>query len=277
MWTHLGRTATPRSGTATGPVSVLGWTDANAAARRPRRRRTRCSRYLAHHPATARRIARKLAVKFVSDDPPQALVDRLAQVYLDNDTAIKPVLRALVDSPEFRGQRGPEGARPRRGRRGGLPAAGGHGSPAPTGDQQRGQRRPVAGRRARERCRSPGRGPTASRPTRAWSSPARLLASMRAHCVAVRRLVALAGRPLPLGPVVGAALPDALRPARRPPVRRCCSTVRRPPRCCRRAARRPTSGRGSGSPATTRWSRWKMNRGCCDLPRLPRLLPPVTP
>ena len=33
-------------------------------------------------------VARKLAVKFVSDDPPQALVDRLAQTYLEHDTAI---------------------------------------------------------------------------------------------------------------------------------------------------------------------------------------------
>ena len=58
-------------------------------------------RYLAHHPATARRVARRLAVKFVRDDPPPALVNHLAQVYLDNDTAIVPVLRALVDSQAF--------------------------------------------------------------------------------------------------------------------------------------------------------------------------------
>ncbi len=62
--------------------------------------------YLAHHPATAQRIARKLAVKFVRDDPPQALVDRLAQVYLDNGTAIRPVLRALVASAEFQASDG---------------------------------------------------------------------------------------------------------------------------------------------------------------------------
>ena len=35
--------------------------------------------YLAHHPATARRIARKLAVKFVRDDPSDALVAHLAR------------------------------------------------------------------------------------------------------------------------------------------------------------------------------------------------------
>jgi Protein of unknown function (DUF1800) len=57
--------------------------------------------YLAGHEATARRIARKLCVKFVSDDPPESLVDRLATVYLQHDTEIKPVLRALVGSAEF--------------------------------------------------------------------------------------------------------------------------------------------------------------------------------
>ena len=41
--------------------------------------------------------------KFVRDDPPRALVDELAQVYLDNDTAIAPVLRALVASKAFAG------------------------------------------------------------------------------------------------------------------------------------------------------------------------------
>jgi hypothetical protein len=40
-------------------------------------------------------------VKFVRDDPSDALVDRLASVYLAHGTAIKPVLRALVKSPEF--------------------------------------------------------------------------------------------------------------------------------------------------------------------------------
>jgi hypothetical protein len=58
--------------------------------------------YLAHHPGTARRVATKLAVKLVSDDPPAALVDRLAGVYLDHDTDVSAVLRALVAAPEFR-------------------------------------------------------------------------------------------------------------------------------------------------------------------------------
>ncbi len=63
-------------------------------------------RYLAHHPDTAHRIAERLATKFVRDDPPRALVRRLAKVYLKNDTAIVPVLRALVASKEFRASAG---------------------------------------------------------------------------------------------------------------------------------------------------------------------------
>jgi hypothetical protein len=58
--------------------------------------------YLAHHRGTAERIATKLATKFVSDTPSSALVDHLADVYLANDTAIVPVLRALVASTEFK-------------------------------------------------------------------------------------------------------------------------------------------------------------------------------
>ncbi|MCW2816922.1 MAG: hypothetical protein JWN84_4377, partial [Nocardioides sp.] len=57
--------------------------------------------YLAHHPRTAQRLARKLAVQFVSDSPSEELVVHLAQVYLDHGTAVRPVLEALVAHPEF--------------------------------------------------------------------------------------------------------------------------------------------------------------------------------
>jgi hypothetical protein len=59
-------------------------------------------RYLARHPATARHLARKLCLRFVSDDPPPGLVDALAATYLRNDTAIVPVLRQLFASSAFR-------------------------------------------------------------------------------------------------------------------------------------------------------------------------------
>ena len=68
--------------------------------------------FLARHPSTARHICWKLCRRFVADDPPMALVDRLAAVYRANDTAIKPVLRALFLSPEFRASGGRKVKRP---------------------------------------------------------------------------------------------------------------------------------------------------------------------
>ncbi len=56
---------------------------------------------LAHHPATAHFIARKLAMRFVSDTPSKALVERLARAYQETDGDIRQVLRALFHSPEF--------------------------------------------------------------------------------------------------------------------------------------------------------------------------------
>ncbi len=54
-----------------------------------------------HHASTDVRVARKLAVRFVSDDPPTALIERVARAYLVSDTDIKATLRALVDDPQF--------------------------------------------------------------------------------------------------------------------------------------------------------------------------------
>jgi uncharacterized protein (DUF1800 family) len=56
---------------------------------------------LASSPATAKFISTKLAVRFVSDDPPPALVDRMTQAYLTSDGDIKTVLRTMFESPEF--------------------------------------------------------------------------------------------------------------------------------------------------------------------------------
>ncbi len=58
-------------------------------------------RLLAEHPATAARIARKLAVRFVADEPPETLVRRLAQVFRDTHGDLREVMRALAYSPEF--------------------------------------------------------------------------------------------------------------------------------------------------------------------------------
>ena len=58
-------------------------------------------RMLARHPATARRIANRLATTFVSDKPPQALVDQLAVTFTGTQGDIRSVMRVLVQSPEF--------------------------------------------------------------------------------------------------------------------------------------------------------------------------------
>lgn len=56
---------------------------------------------LARHPSTARHIARKLAVRFVSDEPPRVLVNRLAGVFKRTGGDTREMLRALAASPEF--------------------------------------------------------------------------------------------------------------------------------------------------------------------------------
>jgi uncharacterized protein (DUF1800 family) len=56
---------------------------------------------LASRPATAQFLSRKLAIRFVSDDPPQTLVDRMAKSYLSSHGDISAVMRTLFRSPEF--------------------------------------------------------------------------------------------------------------------------------------------------------------------------------
>jgi uncharacterized protein (DUF1800 family) len=58
-------------------------------------------RILAHQPATARRIAHQLCVRLVADDPPPALVERIARVFLASDGDLRETVRAVVTSPEF--------------------------------------------------------------------------------------------------------------------------------------------------------------------------------
>ena len=56
---------------------------------------------LAKHPSTAKFIATKLARRFVSDEPPKSLVDRVAQTYTNTDGDIREMLRTIFLSPEF--------------------------------------------------------------------------------------------------------------------------------------------------------------------------------
>jgi uncharacterized protein (DUF1800 family) len=56
---------------------------------------------LARDPHTARFIARKLAIRFVGDDPPASVVDRAAATFARTDGDIREVVRTIVTSPEF--------------------------------------------------------------------------------------------------------------------------------------------------------------------------------
>jgi uncharacterized protein (DUF1800 family) len=56
---------------------------------------------VARHPATAHFISKKLAMRFVADDPPPSLVDRMAQTYLKSDGDVRAVLKTMFDSKEF--------------------------------------------------------------------------------------------------------------------------------------------------------------------------------
>lgn len=56
---------------------------------------------LVNHPATARFVSRKLIVRFVSDNPPDSLIDSTIQVWQETDGEIAPVLRHILLSDEF--------------------------------------------------------------------------------------------------------------------------------------------------------------------------------
>ena len=56
---------------------------------------------LAAHPSTARFISRKLAQRFVADDPPQALVDRMAATFTKTGGDLRAVMETLLLSREF--------------------------------------------------------------------------------------------------------------------------------------------------------------------------------
>jgi uncharacterized protein (DUF1800 family) len=56
---------------------------------------------LEHHPSTARFISKSLALRFVSDNPPTALVDRMAATFTATDGDLTAVMKTMFTSPEF--------------------------------------------------------------------------------------------------------------------------------------------------------------------------------
>ncbi len=56
---------------------------------------------LANHKSTANFISKKLAIRFVSDNPPQSLIDKMAKTFLSSQGDIRQVLLTMVTSVEF--------------------------------------------------------------------------------------------------------------------------------------------------------------------------------
>ncbi|WP_183092543.1 DUF1800 domain-containing protein [Nocardioides stalactiti] len=100
VWWPEFRAYYDRSWHDTQPVKVLGFTHQNSSSDGRPATMAYLS-YLAKHPATAARLARRLCVRFVSDTPSAALVAAVAKAYLDNGTAIRPTLLAMVRHPDF--------------------------------------------------------------------------------------------------------------------------------------------------------------------------------
>ncbi|CAN5205185.1 hypothetical protein BH09ACT10_BH09ACT10_08610 [soil metagenome] len=85
----------------TGRISVLGFTHANSS---PDGRPAVQAylKYLARHPSTAQRIAKRLCVRFVSDHPSKAIVKAVKKAYLRSGTDIKATLKALIKHRDFK-------------------------------------------------------------------------------------------------------------------------------------------------------------------------------
>jgi len=67
---------------------------------------------LVNHPATAAFICQKLCIRFVTDHPPESLIQSMVQVWAETDGAIIPVLRQMFLSTEFQDSAGQKLRRP---------------------------------------------------------------------------------------------------------------------------------------------------------------------
>jgi uncharacterized protein (DUF1800 family) len=56
---------------------------------------------VSRHPSTARFVSRKLAQRFVADDPPDGLVGRMAKTFMETDGDLRAVMKTMLDSKEF--------------------------------------------------------------------------------------------------------------------------------------------------------------------------------
>ena len=94
------------------PAAVLGWSTPGRTGGDGLADGESLLSYLAHHPATARRVATVIARRFVADDPPADTVDEGAAAYLANDTDIRATVRAILGGSAFLAGGGPKLRRP---------------------------------------------------------------------------------------------------------------------------------------------------------------------
>lgn len=95
-----------------GALRIMEFSDANTDAAQAPHLLRRYLDYLTRHQGTARRLAHRFAVRFISDEPNQATVEELAQVYLEHDTSIKALVRATLTHPDFTSSTGKKWRRP---------------------------------------------------------------------------------------------------------------------------------------------------------------------
>jgi len=56
---------------------------------------------IAKSPATAHHISYQLAQKFVADNPPPSLVERMSKTFLKSNGDLRKVMKTMLESPEF--------------------------------------------------------------------------------------------------------------------------------------------------------------------------------
>ncbi|MFC7404456.1 DUF1800 family protein [Georgenia alba] len=95
-----------------GALQIMGFAHPNASAEAGPTVLAEYVDHLAHHEATALRLARRFAVRYISDAPSAAVVEDLAAAYLDGDTSIASLVRATLTHEEFRTSAGRKWKRP---------------------------------------------------------------------------------------------------------------------------------------------------------------------
>lgn len=96
----------------TGAVKILGFSHANSSTADGQTGGDALLRYLASHPSTATRLARKLCIRLVSDAPPETLVAAVAKAYTNSGTQILPMVDTILRSDDFWASRGQKVRRP---------------------------------------------------------------------------------------------------------------------------------------------------------------------